>query len=78
MSIYSDISKQIGWQARSVEWPSVEAATELHNKVKSGDVDAFRTVFNIYRHAISDYTKQEEMTIICDAYTIGCHNKDWK
>lgn len=77
MSIYSDISKRIGWKKTAVAFPSKEKSEALRDRVKNGDTAAFEEVFSIYRHA--PYTGDNEaMAAISEAYKIGCQNKDWR
>ncbi len=51
MSIYSDISKRIGWdEGTKVPIPSVDEAKALHNEVMiNKSIDAFETVFRYHR-----------------------------
>ncbi len=83
MSIYSDISKSIGFHSGvSIRIPEMSASNDLLEKVKAGDVDAFREVFRIYRYASTpDFTNEEgirSLNIITEAFRVGCNNPDWK
>ena len=53
MSIYSEISKKIGWDKDTkVSIPTVEEAKDLHNEVMvNHSIDAFETVFRTHRFA---------------------------
>lgn len=80
MSIYSDISKEIGIMPRHVALPAKSLAKDWLEKVKQGDVEAFKNVFLVYRHAKTPMYEEgiEIINIICEAYKIGCQNPDWK
>ncbi|WP_392471275.1 hypothetical protein ACF3OC_07890 [Sphingobacterium cellulitidis] len=53
MSVYSEISKKIGWDRDTkVPIPTTDEAKELHNEVMvNQSMDAFETVFRIHRFA---------------------------
>jgi len=73
MSVYSDISKRIGWEGSS-SIPSVELAQELLEKVTRQHCQvAFEQVFRIHRFAPTSETEEEyeAMLIIYEAYTKG-------
>lgn len=73
-SVYSKISKKIGFNGRA-NYPSIEQATELLEKVKNADEYAFETVFRIWRFAPSpeyqNATTVEAFNLISDAFKIG-------
>ncbi len=79
MSIYSEISKRIGWDKKTVSIPTVERARELYDAVNKEDLNAFETVFNIHRFAASGTNETESMAlqIILHAYKLGRDNKNW-
>lgn len=73
MTIYTQISKQIGWEGSSVI-PTLETAQNLHLKVTEEKCQlAFKQVFIIYRFAELSATRMEAkaMALIEDAYSIG-------
>lgn len=83
MSVYSDISKEIGFHyGVSIRVPDINTASDLLSKVKSGDVHAFREVFKVYRYARTpEFTDEQgikSMNIICEAFKVGCNNPDWR
>lgn len=53
MSVYSEISKKIGWDKETKHpVPTIEEAKDLHNEVMvNHSKDAFETVFRIHRFA---------------------------
>lgn len=75
MSIYSEISKQIGWDSgKKVSIPSIEDAKELHNQVLvNRSIDAFKKVFEIYRFAPTPDGGDDSvaMKFIYEAFTEG-------
>lgn len=60
MSVYSDISKSIGWDPpeRLPEIPDIEKAKGLMEQVVHGDRRAFTEVFRIHRFAKSPETPE--------------------
>ncbi|MDM1048035.1 hypothetical protein [Sphingobacterium hotanense] len=75
MSIYSELSKKIGWDRDTkVSIPSTEEAKELHNDVLvNQSIDAFETVFRIHRFAPTADGGEDAVAMgyIHDAYTQG-------
>lgn len=74
MSIYSDISKRLGWQYFTVtKFPSKEVAELLLTGVEQGKVEDFETVFRFYRFAQTPDTMEgiEIYKIIEKAYLLG-------
>ena len=75
MSIYSEISKKIGWDRETkVSIPTIEEAKELHNEVilKQSQI-AFETVFRIHRFAPTPDGGEDAVAMgyIHDAYVNG-------
>lgn len=50
-SVYSNLSKSLGWNAKNVSIPSMEEIEELIELAENGDVGAFRSLFAINRFA---------------------------
>ena len=50
-SVYSDISKRIGWDKKTVSIPSMEEIEELGSNAKERDSTAFTSLFSINRFA---------------------------
>lgn len=75
MSIYSVISKRIGWDRDTkVSIPSIEEAKDLHNNVMVHQrVDAFEKVFRIHRFAPTPDGGEDSVAMgyIHDAYMNG-------
>lgn len=72
MSIYSEISKELGWDLNGkIEVPSQDKAVELASKAAKKDREAFKELMRIVRFAPSPKTAQEAMTLslILDAFT---------
>lgn len=59
-SIYTNISKQLGWDPRTVEFPTLEHAKELSEKASTGDRDAFYEIFKFNRFLTSPETPEQE------------------
>lgn len=73
MSIYSDISKRIGWEGHCAI-PSPETAKELHDAVVNDHCqEAFEMVFKIHRFSPSPETDEEYQAsnLIWKAYKAG-------
>ena len=49
MSIYSDISKKIGWQRQVRKPVSFMEAEQLAREVENGSAEAFEKVFTLWR-----------------------------
>lgn len=77
MSIYSDISKKIGWdQDTKVSIPSVQEAKELQNEVMvNKSAEAYETVFRYQRFCPSPDGGEDEiaMRYIHSTYLDGKH-----
>ena len=75
MSIYSELSKKIGWDRDTkVSIPTMEEAKELHQEVMvNKDIEAFETVFRYHRFCPSPDGGEDEiaMKYIYDAYING-------
>ncbi len=73
MSIYSDISKKIGYDHSSLPYPTKEEAQEILNKVNNKDLEAFEMAFRYYRFLPipTDTYKQEALDLIVHAYKMG-------
>lgn len=75
MSIYSDISKRIGWDKDTkLSIPSLDEAKELHNEVMvNKSIDAYESVFRYHRFAPLPDGGEDEiaMRYIQDAYLEG-------
>ncbi|WP_448672421.1 hypothetical protein [Sphingobacterium multivorum] len=75
MSIYSDISKRIGWDKDTkVSIPSLDEAKELHNEVMvNKSIEAYESVFRYHRFAPLPDGGEDEiaMRYIQDAYLEG-------
>lgn len=75
MSIYSEISKTIGWDKDTkVSIPSVEDARDLHHEVLvNKSAEAFETVFRYHRFAPSPDGGDDEVSMryINSAYDEG-------
>ncbi len=73
MSIYSNISKRIGWQGHCAI-PSLKTARELLREVEVNHrQSAFEMVFKIHRFASTPETdaEREAMGVIWNAFFIG-------
>ena len=72
MTIYTQISKKLGWQG-TAEIPSIAEAEQLKELVRKGDAYAFEKAFKIHRFAGSGSTLEQStaMNIVHEAYTIG-------
>ena len=73
MSIYSTISKRIGWEGKA-QIPSIKTAKELRSKViNNNDTHAFERVFRNHRFAPSptNVVETEAMNINHQAYLAG-------
>ncbi len=69
MSIYSDISKQIGWENQSVSTPTITRVEELEKMALAGDEAAFEALFRLNRFFSA--SNEHEVTIsnrIYDAF----------
>lgn len=73
MSIYTELSKQIGFEQEPVHIPAPEVAKELLHLVREKNEAAFKRVFIIYRFgpAPKNASDQEAINIICEAYNAG-------
>lgn len=74
MSLYSELSKKIGWDAKKVNIPSIEEAKALHNEVLvNKSIDAFETVFKIHRFAPTPDGGEDSVAcnLIFEAFTLG-------
>jgi len=74
MSAFDNISKNIGWEPREVEIPTVNNAKILLKMVKERHCrHSFKRVFEIHRFAKSAETNEqtEAMKIIYQAFEIG-------
>lgn len=73
MSIYSEISKRIGWEPKEVSIPTIEKAKDLYVKTHNGNPEAFEQVFMIHRFSKSPTTDEEcqAMKWVYDAYKNG-------
>lgn len=49
MSIYSDISKRVGWDGQTLRFPTLQEAVQLRIAVASKDEAAFEKVFRYHR-----------------------------
>lgn len=78
MSIYSAISKEIGWEPRSVVEPSLTKANELLEKVKNEDLNAFKEVFMLNRFLPLASSSVIVANIISEAFYLGTNNPNWK
>lgn len=58
MSVYNQISSEIGWDELVVEIPTVAVARELAKKA-STDREAFKAVLRVYRFAHAPKTIEE-------------------
>lgn len=58
MSVYSEISKEIGWEHPPVRLPSHGYAVALVDRAVAGDREAFRDLFLLYRFAPSAGTEE--------------------
>lgn len=73
MTVYTAISKKIGWEGKA-EIPGVREAQLLSSLVARADAYAFEKVFKIHRFASCDQlseAKEEAMKIIFEAFCIG-------
>lgn len=75
MSIYSELSKKIGWDKDTkVSIPTIEEAKELHQDVMvNKSIDAYESVFRYHRFAPTPDGGEDEaaMKFIYEAYTEG-------
>jgi len=73
MSVFSQISKKLGFQGPQVPMPTFEQARELSEKVFNDDRQAFEEVFRIYRFAgVEDFVRDIEISdIIFVAFVYG-------
>lgn len=75
MSIYSEISKRVGWDRDTkVSIPTIDEAKELHHDVMvNQSVDAYESVFRYHRFAPTPDGGEDEvaMKLIYEAYTEG-------
>lgn len=74
MSIYSEISKKLGWQNFTVkDLPSRSVAEILLKGVQEGKIEDFETVFRFHRFSETPTTFEaiEVYKIIDEAYRIG-------
>lgn len=75
MSIYSELSKRIGWDRDTkVSIPSIDEAKELHQDVMvNKSIDAFEAVFRYHRFAPTPDGGEDEvaMRYIYSAYVDG-------
>lgn len=74
MSLYSEISKRIGWADKKVAIPSITEAKALNNEVLvNKSIDAFEKVFTLHRFAPTPDGGEDEvaMKLIFEAYTEG-------
>ena len=72
MTVYTQISKKIGWEGKA-SIPSILEANQLLELVKKEDEYAFEKVFTIHRFAPSGTSVEhsEAMNIIFEAYKKG-------
>lgn len=73
-SIYTQISKSIGWQGEPIDLPTLEDAEKLFKAVtEQQSTEAFRKVFKFYRFAKSpeNYAQEEVSSLIHEAFTSG-------
>lgn len=73
MTVYTAISKQLGWTARVVTIPNITEAANLLSLVKKQDAYAFKKVFLVHRFAPNGVTEahSEAMKIILEAFVVG-------
>lgn len=73
-SVYTKVSKQIGWGGTPIKLPNKERAQKLLDRVELGHVDSFTEVFRYYRFAYSPVNDEERevLEIISEAYNAGC------
>lgn len=72
-SVYTALSKKIGWDERSMLYPTLEEAKKLYEGVVGGDREAFYKVFEMHRHLHSptDAAQVKIINLIFHAYTHG-------
>lgn len=72
-SVYTIISKRIGFNGSPIHIPQQHIADALYEKVKGGDRDAFEAVFRYYRYGLSPENDTERLAAntIMAAYQIG-------
>lgn len=76
-SVFTQISKLVGFVAKTVDYPTKEKAIELRSEVNQGDPTlsryAFIEVMKIYRFAPAPDTPEQSdiLNIICDVYKEG-------
>lgn len=72
-SVYTSMSKSLGWDEKEVSYPTIEEAKRLKERVISGDREAFYKVFELNRFASLDCSEEEFQVsnIIYDAFTEG-------
>ncbi len=80
MSKYSEISKRIGFTNTKQPIPTVEAAQQLLDGVKQGNIDCFEEVFKCYRFCPSPASilEVQAMLFINEAFGYGSENLNWK
>ncbi|WP_017258423.1 hypothetical protein [Pedobacter arcticus] len=73
MTVYTAISKKIGWEGTATI-PTIAEAKELKELVQKADAYAFEKVFRIHRFASHDQlseANEEAMKIIYEAFCLG-------
>lgn len=74
MSVFTEVSKKIGWASKPIQIPTVEEAQLLLEKVRDKkDKQAFETVFKLHRFAPCpvNHVENDAMLIIWDAFNLG-------
>lgn len=73
MTVYTAISKKIGWEGKATI-PTIAEATELKGLVQKEDAYAFEKVFKIHRFASYEQlseSNEEALKIIYEAFCLG-------
>ncbi len=74
MSIYSEISQEVGWQRQTPKPVNIAEANELLAEVNNGSKEAFKKVLTLHRFMIIDnITKEQEeaFKIVEAAFSVG-------
>lgn len=73
MTVYTAISKQLGFEPRAIAIPAISEAKELLKQVKKQDAYAFKKVFEVHRFAPNGVTEAhiEAVNICFEAFVSG-------
>jgi hypothetical protein len=76
---FSDVSKSVGWEQRTIDYPTKERLEELRKKIEKdpNDFATKRSILSLYRYLPSPENEEqvELMNEICDLFKIineGC------